>query len=143
MLYRLVLSVCLLVLASFPLALQAQLATLEVTVTGLDPASGTVEVTVFNSAESFMKEPFLQQSAAIDGETQHVFTFSSLLDGEYALVVVHDENDNKVLDTGFLGFGGESIGYSNDAGPWLGRPSFEAARIEVGSEDQSITIWLD
>ena len=45
-----------------PFAAEAQLARLTVTVQGLNPATGTVEISLFNSAESFMKEPFLQKS---------------------------------------------------------------------------------
>jgi uncharacterized protein (DUF2141 family) len=58
---------------SFPLALfatlfflpalaHAQLARLTVVVSGIDPSTGTVEVSVFNTAESFMQKPLLQNS---------------------------------------------------------------------------------
>lgn len=135
---------CLLLLgALLAPAAEAQLARLEVTVHGLEPATGTVEVSLFNSATTFLKKPFLQKAAAVDGAEKLTFEFVGLLDGEYALVVVHDENDNKVLDNGFLGFGGEGIGYSNDAVPWLlGRPSFDAARFTIGEEDMAITVTL-
>jgi len=126
-----------------PFMAEAQLAKLTVTVRGLDPATGTVEISLFNSAESFMKEPFLQKSQKVDGKEEVTVEFAGLIDGDYAVVVVHDENDNGVLDTGFLGFGGESYGFSNDASSWLGRPSFEAARFTVGTEDLEIQIDLD
>lgn len=121
----------------------AQLAKLTIHIQGLEPTTGTIEVSLFNSAETFMQKPMVQQSKAVNGNTELMFEFSGLLEGQYAAVAVHDENGNGVLDNGFLGIGGESFGYSNDAGPWLGRPSFEAASFEVGTEDIEITFQVD
>jgi uncharacterized protein (DUF2141 family) len=58
------------------------------------------------------------------------------------VVVVHDENANGKLDTGWLGFGGESYAYSNDARPLFGRPSFDEAKFGVGTATR-ITISLE
>jgi uncharacterized protein (DUF2141 family) len=57
-------------------------------------------------------------------------------------VVVHDENDNGAYDSGFLGFGGESLGYSNNARSWLGRPDFDDAKLSIGAEGAEIEISL-
>ena len=126
-----------------PFIAEAQLATLAITVHGLEPATGSVEVSVFDSEESFMKTPFLQQSQPVEENEELYFEFVGLVDGDYAVVVVHDENDNGLLDTGFLGFGGESFGYSNDVAPFLGRPSFDSAKVNIGETDLSIEINLD
>ena len=131
------------VLLLLPMLAEAQLALLTVKVDGLEPATGAVEVSLFNSADSFMKTPFLQQSKPVDGNEDIAIEFAGLLDGDYAIVVVHDENDNGVLDTGFLGLGGESYGYSNNASTWLGRPKFEAARFTIGVDDLEMAINLD
>lgn len=90
-----------------------------------------------------MKAPLLQQTHAVDGETRLEFQFAGLVDGSYGVVVVHDENDNGVYDAGFLGFGGEGLGYSNDARPWLGRPSYDAVRFDVGADDLEILIQVE
>jgi uncharacterized protein (DUF2141 family) len=58
------------------------------------------------------------------------------------VVVVHDENGNGKLDTGFLGFGSESYAYSNDAHPLFGRPSFDEAKFAVDA-DTRIEISLN
>ena len=121
----------------------AQLATLTIHIQGLEPTTGSVEVSLFNSADTFMKEVLVQQTKPVDGNTELVFEFSGLLEGKYAAVAVHEENGDGVFDNGFLGIGGESYGYSNDAGPWLGRPSFEAAAFMVGTEDLEITFQVD
>ena len=130
-------------LLTLPLLAEAQLAQLTVTVRGLVPASGKVEVSLFNTPESFLQKPLLQNTQAVDGKEELVFEFSGLLDGQYAVVVVHDENGNDRLDNGFLGLGGESFAYSNDPFTLFGRPSFEAASFAVGTENLAIDIDLD
>jgi uncharacterized protein (DUF2141 family) len=126
-----------------PVMAEAELAKLTVTIRGLEPATGTLEVSLFNSADTFLKKPLLQNSEPVEGQEEITSEFTGLTDGDYAVVVVHDENDNGVLDTGFLGFGGESYGYSNNAYSWLARPSFDAAHFTIGTEDQQIEIDLD
>ena len=126
-----------------PLLAEAQLAHLNVTVRGLKPATGTIEVSVFNSAETFMKRPVVQRSKQLNGEAEVTVKFAGLSNGDYAVVVVHDANGNGVLDTGFLGFGGEQYGYSNDASSWWGRPGFKQASFSLGAEDKDIVVNLD
>jgi len=132
----------LLILAAFPMLATADLAEIELTVKGITPSSGSLEVSLFNSEETFMNTPLVQQTRAVGDRTEVTFTFSGLLEGDYAIVVVHDENDNKTLDSGFLGFGGESYGFSNNVNPWFGWPSFESASFKVGVENVAIEINL-
>ena len=115
---------------------------LTVKVEGLIPSTGKVEVSLFNSAETFMTKPFLQDSGTPDENGAMQVTFLNVFEGEYGLVVVHDENDNDLYDAGFLGFGAEAVAYSNDASAWLGRPSWEAVSFEV-QEDLEVTIHVD
>jgi uncharacterized protein (DUF2141 family) len=68
--------------------------------------------------------------------------FPQLAPGRYALVVVHDENDNGRLDTNALGVPTEGYGFSNNAQGLLGAPSFDAAAVTVGEEDVGVTISL-
>ena len=128
------------------LSAEAQLATITVQVRNPDPASGTAEVSLFNSAESFMREPFLQQSGTFgeDENSAPVFTavFVAVPTGEYAVVVAHDANDNGQLDGGFLGFGGEDYGWSNNVHPWFGWPDFDDAKFTVEA-DTEIDISLE
>ena len=121
----------------------AQLAALTIRVQGLEPTTGSVEVSLFNAEDTFMKKPMVQQSKEVNGNAELVFEFAGVLEGQYAAVAVHDENANGVLDNGFLGIGGEGYGFSNDSGPWLGHPSFDAASFEVGKENLEITFQVD
>lgn len=125
-----------------PLASRAQVADLEVRVVGADGSQGAVEVSLFNSAESFMREPFLQMAGQPVDDRAWVATFFAVPTGEYAVVVVHDENGNGRRDNGLLGIGGEPYGFSNGARPLLGWPDFEDAAFEV-REDTGIEIEVE
>ena len=120
----------------------AELPGVRVVVSNLSPVTGRVEVSLFDSADSFMVEPYLQQSGTAGEDGSFETEFVSLPDGEYAVVVVHDANDNGKLDSGFLGFGGESYGYSNNASSWFGRPDFKDAKIMVNQPGTLVEIDL-
>ena len=83
----------------------AEFSSLKVTVTDAATTTGTVEVTLFDSRESFLKEAFLQQGGKVGENGTFIAEFAGLDEGEYAVVVVHDENNNGAFDSGFLGFG--------------------------------------
>ena len=120
----------------------AALPALTVVVNGLEPATGTVEVSLFDSADNWRKEPYLQQKGpALEGGTFET-SFAALPEGVYAIIVVHDANGNEKLDRGFLGLFGESYGFSGDADGWFFQPSFDRAKFEF-RDDKTIEIRLD
>jgi uncharacterized protein (DUF2141 family) len=121
----------------------AELPGIRVVVSNLSPATGTVEVSLFDSEETFLKEPYLQESGAAGEDGVFETRFVGLAEGEYAVVVVHDANGNGILDNGFLGFNGENYGYSNNLKPWFGRPGFEKAKVSVTLPDTLVEIDLN
>ena len=125
-----------------PTASLAQVADLAVHVVGTGAQQGTVEISLFNSAETFMREPFLQMAGQPAEDGAYEATFFAIPTGEYAVVVVHDENDNGKLDSGLFGIGGEAWGFSGGARPMLGWPDFADAAFEV-REDTGVEIELD
>jgi uncharacterized protein (DUF2141 family) len=70
-------------------------------------------------------------------ETQAVF--KNLKSGKYAVRSYHDENNNKKMDTDFLGIPKESWGCSNNVRPHFAAPKFEDM-IFVLEKDETITI---
>lgn len=127
----------------FPAVSWAQLPGITVQVTGLPSAEGTVEVSLFDTAENFLVEPYLQHAGVGDENGNYETRFSALPEGEYAVVVVHDANGNEQLDTGILGFNGEAYGFSNNVRPWFGRPSFDDAKVLLEQEEVVVEIDLD
>jgi uncharacterized protein (DUF2141 family) len=68
--------------------------------------------------------------------------FTQLAPGRYAIIVIHDENDNGRLDENFLGAPSEGYGFGNDARNFFSAPSFDAAAVTVGNTDVSTSINL-
>jgi uncharacterized protein (DUF2141 family) len=73
-------------------------------------------------------------------EKEMEIEFLDIRPGDYAVSVLHDENQNKDMDQGKLGIPKEGYGFSNDATGMIGPPSFRKARFHVPTGDSSITI---
>jgi uncharacterized protein (DUF2141 family) len=127
---------------ALPVLAFAELPTLTVNVTHAVPSLGEIEVTLFDSAENFLTTVYLQKSGVPDENGQFTANFSGLEEGEYAVVVVHDENGNETYDAGILGFGSEGLGYSNNVRQWFSRPDFDEAKFMVEGETTEITVEL-
>jgi uncharacterized protein (DUF2141 family) len=91
--------------------------TLDVRVIGLRSERGQVLVALFASERGFPGDG--AQAARTTREPisggRAEARFSGLAAGTYAVAVLHDENANRALDTGFLGIPSEGLGASNDA----------------------------
>jgi uncharacterized protein (DUF2141 family) len=126
-----------------PAAVLAELPGVKIIVKNFSATTGTVEISLFDSAATFMQEPYLQESGTVDASGFFEVEFVALPEGEYAVVVVHDANDNGKLDNGFFGFGSEDYGFSNNVRPWLGRPGFDAVKFRVDRPGVVVEIDLD
>ena len=132
-----------LALSLIPVAASAEPLPLTANVTHADPPTGTIEISLFSSAEDFLKKIYEQKPCEPAEDGTCSVAFGALPEGDYAVVLVHDANGNKKLDTGFLGFGAERFAYSNGArNPIFGRASFDDAKISL-SESTEIEISLD
>jgi len=58
-------------------------------------------------------------------------TIENLSQSKYAFKYFHDENNNKKLDTNWLGIPTEGFGYSNNAKSMFGPPGFEKTIFEL------------
>jgi len=120
-----------------------ELHTLTVAVEEVSNSAGVVGVLVFNSAAGW-PEDF---SAALRGKSTPAhpgvmeITFPGLSAGDYAVVVLHDENGNKKLDRGLLGIPIEQWGMSNNPSYSLSAPSFDSARFRLEG-DERISVRL-
>jgi uncharacterized protein (DUF2141 family) len=62
--------------------------------------------------------------------------------GWYAVSVVHDENNNSVLDANFLGIPKEAYGFSNNP-KRLGKPGFEAVKFKLDASPKTIEVTVE
>ncbi|PWK17267.1 DUF2141 domain-containing protein [Xanthomarina spongicola] len=92
-----------------------------------------------HNEDTFMKGKGLQNSKSeiVDGIV--TVTFENVAPGNYAIMVLHDENDNSKMDFDATGRPSESYGMSNN--PMLfGPPTFTDAKFELLKENLEIHI---
>lgn len=98
--------------------------------------NGTVMIAIHNE-ETFMKNPLHSAAVEIvDGKANH--TFTDITPGEYAVMVMHDENDNKQMDYESNGMPKEDYAMSGEPAMY-GPPSYEQTKIML-DEDQTMTL---
>ena len=127
-----------------PAATVAGSATLIVEVEGLKDDRGRLHASLYASEEGFPTRPekaLRQLEVPIVGGKARV-VFEGLPPGGYAVAAYHDENGDGKLDTGFLGIPTEGLASSNDAKGFMGPPSFEKAKVEVGPGEKRIVVHV-
>lgn len=105
-------------------------ASVVVEVEGLRSARGRVRGALFDSSRGWTEEG--RQIATCEGEIERgraTCVMGELPAGDYAFAFLHDEDDDGELDRNFIGLPDEGYGFSNDASPGLGPPSFDSARF--------------
>ncbi len=103
----------------------------KVSVSNFENDKGVCYTCVFNSENSFKEMKALQCSTtSITNKTSEV-VFNALPDGEYAIFVFHDKNENGKMDKNFLGIPSEGYGASQNKLPFAAAPKFEANKFSV------------
>ena len=115
---------------------------IDVLVTGAEPNIGQLLVSLFDSAETYLKEPLLSVTADIDGDGAALVELGMWVPGEYAVVVIYDKNENEKLDTGLFRIPKEKIGYSNNPNARLGPANWNDTRFMVTDSDVNVDIQL-
>ncbi len=115
---------------------------LTITVEGVRNAEGQLILSLFDTAESFLKVPLRKQILSLSGKTEMTYTFSDLPYGVYAVSAIHDENANGKLDTNFLHMPKEGVGVSNNIRPKLGPPRFDKAKFEFAQTQVNMRLTL-
>jgi uncharacterized protein (DUF2141 family) len=114
---------------------------LEVTVTKIKDHKGSIRVGVFNNENDFLKKPLTGKIIKADADEVTV-VFENLKPGEYAVSVIHDENENGKLDSNAFGIPNEGFAFGNNAMGMFGPPSFEKAKIILKDEKISQVLVL-
>lgn len=91
-----------------------------------------------HTADTFMKGKGIQNAKSKVEDGKVLVTFENVKPGDYAIMVLHDENDNGRMDFEVNGMPKESYGMSNN--PMLyGPPTFNDAKFEF-EKDKEIVI---
>jgi uncharacterized protein (DUF2141 family) len=113
---------------------------LTINIAGLNSDKGSLLVGVYSTKENFLKKPFKSDVIKIINKKSMVI-FKDIPKGAYAVSFVHDENDNKKMDTNFIGIPKEDFGCSNNATGFMGPPKYEDAKFQL-TENKTINIKI-
>ncbi|RIV42200.1 DUF2141 domain-containing protein [Flagellimonas pelagia] len=92
-----------------------------------------------HTEDTFMKGPGVQNQESKIENGKVVLTFTNVAPGTYAILALHDANENNRMDYEANGMPKESYGMSgNDMS--YGPPSFTTSKFEVGNEDLELSI---
>lgn len=112
---------------------------LSVEVTGIEETNGKLYVAIYNSEVPFLSDKAINgKIVPVVGKTINM-TFDELENGEYAIVMYHDENNNGTLDLGEYGIPAEKYGFSNNIDPAIVKrpPVFTECKFEVNGDTKT------
>ncbi len=114
---------------------------LEVIVKNIKGTKGTILIGLFIKEDDFLKTPYQVKTIKPLGSEMKV-VFEDLPTGSYAISVIHDENENKKLDTRSTGIPKEGFGFGNNASKLFGPASFDDAKVKVADKPVQQIILL-
>lgn len=129
-------------IAGLCLASQSSAAPLTIDLKGVRKQTGTVKIKVVDSAEAYdgKAKGVAGEVWKPDGESRQ-FRFD-LPAGQYAVMVVHDANDNGKMDSNVIGIPTEPYGFSNNPRV-MRKPTFEETRFALPAAGTAIRIDLN
>lgn len=120
-------------------ALCAQSHRLTLDVVGMKEKKGNLLISVYDSAEDYLKKPVKTLTTPADALTKRVVL--ELESGTYAVVIHQDLNSNGKVDRNFFRLPTEPCGFSRDARPKMGPPRYKPASFSL-NEDTEIRIKI-
>ena len=120
------------------LSASAAMNEIQIKIDEMNSDKGHILYILFNAEDGFPDDPSksLRKGKISAAEAKDGFSLKELEDGEYAVSVIHDENDNDKLDTNFLGIPKEGVGFSNNPRLYFGAPSFDKCKFSLKGNKQ-------
>lgn len=121
----------------------AQAASLELTVTQVEDAAGTLLVAVFDSETGWQaSDAVASATAPVTGEGAVTLTIDGLPEGEVGIKLYQDVDNDGELARSAIGIPKEPYGFSNDAPVRFGPPKWDAAKFSLAEDANSHVIAL-
>ena len=121
----------------------AATAVLRVRAADLRNERGTVRVGVFASAKGFPnKREAAVRWASVPADAADPAVTIDLPPGRYAVVVVHDEDSDKKLDSNLVGVPTEGYGVTNNPKPRYRAATFREAAFDLGPDGAEQTVEI-
>ena len=117
---------------------------IQIEISGIRNEKGDMKISLFDRADPFPgdhEQAVGRIITEIEGPTASA-VFKSIPYGEYAVSVMHDENNNFILDSNWLGIPREGYGASNNPPRRMGPPRYDDARFSLRQPRMSLTIKM-
>lgn len=111
---------------------------LEVSVTKHN--KGSILIALYDHKENYMKKSYKNAEVKVENG-KAIIEFTNLEKREYAFSLFHDINDNKKLDSNFLGIPKEPYAFSNNKKGSFGPPRFKDAKFHL-TDNKTINISI-
>ena len=100
---------------------------------------GKLLVYIYNSADGFPQEKIkiFRKEIFICKQTKHI-TINNLAFGSYAIIVVHDKNNNEKLDRNWVGFPAEPYALSGNPKFHFGPPRYEEVKFDFNKYKKTL-----
>jgi uncharacterized protein (DUF2141 family) len=121
----------------------AAAATLTVHVQNVLPAGGVLRLGLYDAArypDDDSKPVAAADVPATAGET--IVTLHNLAPGTYAIQSFQDINSNDKMDQSWIGLPLEPFGFSQDATPFLSKPSFDQVKFNLAAGENTLVLHL-
>ena len=117
-------------------------ATLSAQINDARSDKGKILVLVFNDPDGFPDkvEKAFKKLVLQPKNRKAELILENLPAGKYAFTVLHDEDDNGIMNTSRIGIPQEKYGFSNNPKIYFGPPSFEKSAVQVGAKNKTIQI---
>lgn len=144
--YRSLLFSLLLILGSNGLSAQQspRLYPLKVSIQNIKEAKGIIRLALYPTAQGFpgntAKAQLLLNVQPASGNVE--VALEAIPEGQYALAVLHDINENGQMDTNLFGYPTEAYGFSNNVRPMFRAPAFDEASFWLTSDNTELKISL-
>ncbi|MBL7739988.1 MAG: DUF2141 domain-containing protein [Chitinophagaceae bacterium] len=114
---------------------------ISIIINNLRNSKGQVLVSLFKDGDGYPDEPekaFRKGKATIISGNRATLSFTDLPSGEYAAVILHDENSNLKMDKNWIGLPKEGYGFSNNVMGTFGPPGFSKASFRHTADKLSV-----
>ena len=112
-----------------------------IVVNNIEEIKGRILIGIFEKEEDYPKEDRMFRALAIKVDANAVSGSVSVPKGEYAVALFHDENDDEICNTNWIGIPREAFGFSNNIRPFFSLPAFDKVKVNV-VQDKKIEISL-
>jgi uncharacterized protein (DUF2141 family) len=118
---------------------------LKVKLSNVGSSGGQILMAIYDTPEGYMntKKAIMLKTIPITGNQPVEVVFPGLKQGEYAITVVHDLNNNGKIDANLFGVPVEPYGFSNNIRPKFRSASWMESKFYFKDSNTVVALKLD